>query len=96
MCTAVFSYAHSENVNRLSELEYLNLALNNISCIENLSDCENLNKLDLTVNFIDLDTMEQSLRHLGECHCLRELYVLFINFPVFYTEPYLDVFLFLS
>lgn len=64
-----------ENLSRLHELEYLNLALNNISLVENLTACENLNKLDLTVNFIDLQHLEQSLEHLQLCHALRELYV---------------------
>ena len=31
-----------ENLTRLKELEYLNLALNNISKIENISGCESL------------------------------------------------------
>jgi protein TilB len=43
-----------ENLNKLKELEYLNLALNNISKIENIEGCESLKKLDMTVNFIDV------------------------------------------
>ena len=31
-----------ENLNKLKELEYLNLALNNISKIENIEGCESL------------------------------------------------------
>lgn len=31
-----------ENLTRLKELDYLNLALNNISVIENLASCESL------------------------------------------------------
>jgi protein TilB len=31
-----------ENVSKLKELEYLNLAVNSISVIENLSNCESL------------------------------------------------------
>lgn len=42
-----------ENLNKLRELEYLNLALNNISLIEGLENCDSLNKLDLTCNFIE-------------------------------------------
>lgn len=38
--------------------------------------CEFLNKLDLTVNFIDLDTFEQSIDHLKDRHHLRELYLM--------------------
>lgn len=43
-----------ENLYKLRELEYLNLALNNIKVIEGIENCESLMKLDLTVNFIDL------------------------------------------
>lgn len=41
-----------ENLDKLWELEYLNLALNNIETIEGLESCDNLQKLDLTCNFI--------------------------------------------
>ena len=44
-----------ENLNKLKELEYLNLALNNISMIENIDGCESLCKLDMTVNFVGLE-----------------------------------------
>ena len=43
-----------EGLNKLKELDYLNLALNNITLIENISGCETLRKLDMTVNFIEL------------------------------------------
>ena len=43
-----------ENLNKLKELEYLNLALNNVSKIENIEGCESLRKLDMTVNFVDV------------------------------------------
>lgn len=57
---------------RLKELEYLNLALNNLEKIENLEGCEFLQKLDFTVNFIgDLLSVE-SLR--SNIH-LRELFL---------------------
>ncbi|XP_067835869.1 dynein axonemal assembly factor 11 isoform X2 [Heptranchias perlo] len=58
-----------ENVGRLKKLEYLNLALNNIECIENLDGCEFLQKLDLTVNFVGELTSVESLKlnvHLQE------------------------------
>uniref|UniRef100_UPI00398F834B dynein axonemal assembly factor 11 isoform X2 n=1 Tax=Pristiophorus japonicus TaxID=55135 RepID=UPI00398F834B len=58
-----------ENVGRLKKLEYLNLALNNIECIENLGGCEFLKKLDLTVNFVGKLTSIESLKlnvHLQE------------------------------
>lgn len=44
--------AKIENLNKLKNLTYLNLALNNIEVIENLERCESLEKLDLTLNFI--------------------------------------------
>ena len=43
-----------ENLTKLKDLEYLNLALNNIQKIEGIEGCETLKKLDLTVNFIDV------------------------------------------
>ncbi|XP_061653903.1 dynein axonemal assembly factor 11 isoform X10 [Phyllopteryx taeniolatus] len=58
-----------ENVGRLKKLEYLNLALNNILVIENLEGCENLQKLDLTVNFVgrlsSVETLKQNI-HLSQ------------------------------
>ena len=50
-----------ENLNKLHELEYLNLAINNIKVIENIEGCESMNKLDLTLNFIDIENLEKSL-----------------------------------
>lgn len=62
-----------ENINRLKELEYLNLALNNIEIIENLEGCESLKKLELTVNFIgDLTSVE----NLINLETLEELYLI--------------------
>ena len=55
-----------ENLHHLKQLEYLNLAMNNIPKIEGLGSCEFLNKLDLTVNFIDLDTLEESIDNLKD------------------------------
>ena len=59
-------------------LEYLNLALNNIHCIErgSLSGMECLRKLDLTLNFIDLDSLEASVDELGRCQSLQELFLI--------------------
>jgi hypothetical protein len=37
----------------LQELEYLNMAVNNVTRIQNLQRCESLQKLDLTINFVD-------------------------------------------
>ena len=64
-----------ENLNHLKELTYLNLALNNIQAIEGLESCEFLEKLDLTVNFIDLDRLEDGIQSLGANRHLRELYM---------------------
>lgn len=62
-------------MNRLKELEYLNLALNNITLIENLEGCESLKKLDFTANFIDVFDYEISLENLAKCYKLRDLYM---------------------
>lgn len=64
-----------ENLNKLKELEYLNLALNNISMIENIEGCQSLKKLDLTVNFIDLANLEESMVNLSKVDSIRELYM---------------------
>ena len=65
-----------ENLSKLRELEYLNLALNNITLIEDLANCENLNKLDLTCNFIEAKDYIKSLFNLKKCQSIRELYLL--------------------
>jgi Leucine-rich repeat (LRR) protein len=62
----------TENLHKLKDLEYLNLAVNNIRRIENLDRCESLTKLDLTLNFIgDLVSVEE-LKANG---LLKELWV---------------------
>jgi protein TilB len=65
-----------ENLVHLKDLVYLNLALNNISKIEGLQNCEFLSKLDLTVNFIDVDTLEDSIDHLVSRTKLVDLYMM--------------------
>jgi len=65
-----------ENLQHLKDLEYLNMALNNITVIEGLGTCEFLNKLDMTVNFIDVDTFAASMAHLKQHRHLRELYLM--------------------
>ena len=55
-----------ENLHHMKDLEYLNLALNNVAKIEGLGRCEFLHKLDLTVNFVDLDVLEESIEHLRD------------------------------
>ena len=57
-------------------LEYLNLALNNITKIEGLGGMEFLKKLDLTLNFIDADDLEESVDELAKCRSLEELFLL--------------------
>ena len=94
----------SENLEHMKDLEYLNLALNNVTKIEGLQcvtllrynqcqptvltlvhsvvcacpsrNCEFLKKLDLTVNFIDLEELEASCNHLRRLRSLRELYIM--------------------
>ena len=65
-----------ENLQHLKDLEYLNMALNNITRIEGLGTCEFLNKLDMTVNFIDVDTFAESMHHLKQHRHLAELYLM--------------------
>lgn len=64
-----------ENLSKLKEVEYINLALNNISMIENIDGCESLRKLDLTVNFIDVEDLEESLMNLRKIESIRELHL---------------------
>lgn len=64
-----------ENLNKLKELEYLNLALNNISIIENIEGCESLRKLDMTVNFVDVMDLKDSVTCLSKLPNFKELYL---------------------
>jgi len=57
-------------------LEYLNLALNNVTKVEGISGMECLRKLDLTLNFIDFDALEESADELSKCRSLEELFLL--------------------
>ena len=65
-----------ENLFHLKDLEYLNLALNNIQKIEGLQNCEFLKKLDLTINFIDFDELRDSIEHLVSRKCLADLFLM--------------------
>jgi protein TilB len=65
-----------ENLFHLKDLVYLNLALNNITAIEGLHNCEFLSKLDLTVNFVDFDTLKDSIEHLQSRSNLKELFMM--------------------
>ncbi len=60
-------------MHKLREMVYLNLALNNITKIENLASCECLQKLDLTVNFVDVDNLQASVGNLKHNMELKEL-----------------------
>lgn len=64
-----------EGINKLKELEYLNLAINNINLIEGIRMCESLQKLDLTLNFIDIEDFEESVDNLAELPDIREIYL---------------------
>ena len=57
------------------ELEHLNLALNNVTRVQNLQRCESLRKLDLTANFIDTAALPalHSLQHNQQLHELHLL-----------------------
>jgi len=64
-----------EGLNKLKELEYLNLALNNVSRIEGVEGCESLKKLDMTVNFIDIEDLELSIYNLKANIMLEDMYL---------------------
>eukprot|EP00804_Cyclotella_cryptica_P015577 CCRYP_003588-RA/>CCRYP_003588-RA protein AED:0.07 eAED:0.07 QI:0/-1/0/1/-1/1/1/0/418 len=57
-------------------LEYLNLALNNITKINGVRGMEFLRKLDLTLNFIPVENLEKSIDELTECRSLEELFLI--------------------
>ena len=57
-------------------LEYLNLAVNNVTKVQNLARCEALAKLDLTLNFVPKAGLLSLRRALGANHALRELHLL--------------------
>ena len=58
---------------KLKQLGYLNMAVNNIRKIENISTCESLYKLDLTLNFIEPWDLKSSLQELAKIDAFREL-----------------------
>eukprot|EP00933_Yihiella_yeosuensis_P041003 TRINITY_DN3542_c1_g1_i1.p1 TRINITY_DN3542_c1_g1~~TRINITY_DN3542_c1_g1_i1.p1 ORF type:complete len:428 (+),score=117.05 TRINITY_DN3542_c1_g1_i1:56-1339(+) len=64
-----------EGLNKLKELDYLNLALNNISKIEGIEGCESLRKLDMTVNFIGVEELEESVYNMKANMTLQDLYL---------------------
>jgi protein TilB len=65
-----------EGLNKIKELEYLNLAVNNVSLIEGIRGCESLQKIDLTLNFVDIEDLEESVDNLAELNDIRELYLI--------------------
>lgn len=64
----------------LKRLVYLNLALNNLVALGDrpgvLSRCEFLEKLDLTLNFVDVEALEDAVDELAQLRSLRELFLL--------------------
>jgi protein TilB len=64
-----------EGLSKLRELEYLNLCLNNISKIEGIDGCESLNKLDMTVNFVDVENLQESVYNMKANMMLEDLYL---------------------
>lgn len=64
-----------EGMNKLKELEYLNLAVNSVQKIEGLKRCESLNKLDFTLNFIDIENLRESLENLEWNGFLTDMYL---------------------
>ena len=59
----------------MQELQYLNIAINNITRIENLHRCESLTRLDMTMNFVDTSALG-SIDNLRGLIFLRELHLL--------------------
>ncbi|CAK0784057.1 hypothetical protein CVIRNUC_007260 [Coccomyxa viridis] len=59
----------------MQELQYLNIAINNITRIENLHRCESLTRLDLTMNFVGKSALG-SIDNLRGLVFLRELHLL--------------------
>ena len=72
----VISKMNHADFRQFRVLEYLNLALNNIQVIANIQHLECLNKLDLTLNFIDVENLEESIDTLQSLRNLRELHLM--------------------
>ena len=64
-----------EGLTKLKELEYINLAVNSVGKIEGIQRCESLNKLDLTLNFVDIEDLKESCENLEWCPNFTELYL---------------------
>jgi len=61
---------------RLNEIRFLCLALNNLTAIENLEQCELLEHLDVSFNFVSLSALGQSIQSLRSLRHLRHLFIL--------------------
>ena len=64
-----------ENLKRLKCLNYLNVSMNVIETVEGLDGCENLRKLDLTLNFVGQISSVLTLRknrHLEELYLVGQ------------------------
>jgi protein TilB len=59
---------------RLRELKYLNMAVNNVTLVEGLDNCEFLEKIDFTVNFLDVEGL-LSFETLSQLAHLKEVYL---------------------
>ena len=64
-----------EGLSKLKELEYINFAVNSIRKIEGIKRCESLNKLDMTLNFIDVEDYKESIEELEWLPDFKELYL---------------------
>lgn len=80
----VISRMHPSHLRYFRSIDYLNLALNNIRVIEGIEHFEFLNKLDLTLNFIDVDALEDSIECLRHLRSLKELYL--VGNPCMYND----------
>ena len=50
------------------------MAVNSVSKIEGIKRCESLNKLDMTLNFIDIEDLQDSCEEMEWCENLTEAY----------------------
>jgi protein TilB len=51
------------------------MAVNSVSKIEGLKRCESLNKIDLTLNFVDIEDLRESCENMEWCPLLTDLYL---------------------
>lgn len=78
-----------EHIYKLKSLQYLNLAINNITVIpQQIGRLESLQKLDLTLNFIPQTKFHSSLLHLRPCIHLTDITLLGNPCAVQYNEWY--------